>query len=131
LNLSYENNYNDQNPLENYNILRTYSSSQSNLVYVMSNTPGYRYDYLIENNYKNPIFIKQNNKTIEIKIKSYYPRYILFGAMTNELFKTYFSLSLMDSNEDKGSDKKKNLTKIKISISKRHLKQLKSTSLKH
>ena len=86
LNLSYENNYNDQNPLENYNILRTYSSSQSNLVYVMSNTPGYRYDYLIENNYKNPIFIKQNNKTIEIKIKSYYPRYILFGAMTNELF---------------------------------------------
>ena len=112
LNSSYSTNYDDQNPLENYNVLRTYSSSENNLVYIMSNTPGYRYDYLIENNYKNPIYINKNNKEIELKVESYYPRYSLFGAMNFELFKTYLSISLMDSKENKISEDKKNWPKI-------------------
>ena len=89
--------------IKNYNILRAYSSTEKNLQYVMSNKTE-EFNFLIENSYKNPIFINKSNKEVIINIKSYYPKYAFFGVMTKELFKSYLSFFLRSSNDDNLSE---------------------------
>ena len=92
----YGDNYNGQ-----YNPLRTYSSTEKNMQYVMSNTSE-NFDFLIENCYENPIYIKESNKDVKIEIEVFYPKYSFFGVMNKELFKSYLSFLLRSSyKEDK------------------------------
>ena len=92
----YGDNYNGQ-----YNLLRTYSSTEKNMQYVMSNNSE-NFDFLIENCYENPIYIKESNKDVKIEIEVFYPKYSFFGVMNKELFKSYLSFLLRSSyKEDK------------------------------
>ena len=79
--------------LSGYNRLISYSSPKKNMQFVMSNQTD-EFDFLIENSYKNPIYIKPADEDINITIDLYYPRYSFFGAMTPELYKSYLSFLL-------------------------------------
>ena len=89
--------------IKSYNVLRAYSSTEKNLQYVMSNKTE-KFNFLIENSYKNPIFINKSNNEVTINIKSYYPKYAFFGVMTKELFQSYLSFFLRSSNDDNLSE---------------------------
>ena len=89
--------------IKSYNVLRAYSSTKTNLQYVMSNKTE-EFNFLIENSYKNPIFINKLDKEVTIDIKSYYPKYAFFGVMTKELFQSYLSFFLRCSNDDNLSE---------------------------
>ena len=79
--------------IKNYNNFHTYSSTKKNLQYVMSNKTE-EFDFIIEDSYKNPIYIDKSNQEETITMEHYYPRYAFFGVMTNELSKSYLSFFL-------------------------------------
>ena len=96
--------YEEPDHISIYNVLRAYSSTEKNLQYVMSDKIE-EFDFLIENSYKHPIYIKKSENEAYITIESFYPRYAFFGAATKELYKSYLSFFLRSSYGKDESEK--------------------------
>ena len=100
------NDYEAPSYIKTYNRLTTYSSSEKNLHYVMSNKTEEYFDFLIENSYKNPIYMKKASNNVTLTVETFYPKYAFFGIMTKELYKSYLSFFLRNHwNKRDNSDK--------------------------
>ena len=50
-----------------------------------------KYDYINQNYLPLPIYVDKSEKDINIKIKTYQPRYSFFAAINNNLFNAFFN----------------------------------------
>ena len=80
----------NNNDLEFYNILLTFSSSSKNMRYIHSSNLENKFDFLMNDYLHLPMYIDKDSKEQKIQFKVYYPRYTFFGAGDSEMFKLFY-----------------------------------------
>ena len=75
-----------------YNILTTFISPIKNMELISASISNEKYDYINQNYIPLPIYVDKSEKDINIKIKTYQPRYSFFAAINNNLFNAYENL---------------------------------------
>ena len=84
-----KNNNNEENTVNLYNTLTTYSSTEKNMRFISDAKENKKYDFLIQNNEYYPIYIEKSENDISINIKILNSKYSFFTAINQELFKMY------------------------------------------
>ena len=79
----------DENPLNLYNILTTYSSPEKNMKFISDVDSNTNYDFLIQNNEYYPIYVEKTSNDININITTLNSKYSFFTAINPALFKMY------------------------------------------
>ena len=102
-------NYKENNPLEFYNFITTYSSEEKNMRFIYSDYPDEKYDFLLSEYSSAPLYIEKNSKDIKINFKILCPKYTFFSVLNSYLFSLYFSYftrSYLKSNYESDQMKK-------------------------
>ena len=95
--------YSDKTPLNFYNILTTYSSHENSMRYLYSNDLNDKYNFLLSNYEKIPIFIESISQK-KIDVKTYFPRFTLFGVIDTDMLLLYNDLYKNSAQSRSGYD---------------------------
>ena len=82
-------NQEQNNYLNNYNVLTTYTSSIKNMKYLLPIDLNEYNDIILQNYFSFPTYIDKYEKDIKINIKKYLPKYSFFGAANNDLLNIF------------------------------------------
>ena len=80
------------------NILTTFSSEQKIMTLIREEDIYEYYDFIAQNSYPFSIYVNKPYNDIIINIKTYKPRYTLFGAINNNLFENYINFFFKEAN---------------------------------
>ena len=84
--------YTEDCSLKFCNILTRYSSISKNMRYINSINLDKKFDVLLHNYERMPVFIEKSSNEQSIDIKSFYQRYAFFGAVDTEISKIFNNL---------------------------------------
>ena len=79
----------EENPLELYNILTTYSSSENNMRFIYNVEKNHKADFFIQNNQYFPIYVDKSSNDTNLNITTLKPKFAFFSAINQDLFKMY------------------------------------------
>ena len=84
--------YTEDCSLKFCNILTSYSSTSKNMRYINSINLDKKFDVLLHNYERMPVFIEKSSNEQSIDIKSFYQRYAFFGAVDTEISRIFNNL---------------------------------------
>ena len=86
-----------------FNVLTTYLSPAKNMKLTYSNETDLWHDFIIQNYYPLPIYVKANKKDLNITVKKYRSKYAIAAVLDSYLLKTYLNMLNKSIIDEDGS----------------------------